>query len=498
MAVNVAEQASRVTEILGNPGQILIGGAWVEGSSGETLETLDPGSGQHLATVPLGSAADIDAAVNAAAAALEGWKRTAPLERARVLWRIADLLEEHTEELALLETLDTGKPLAHSTGYDLPSAINEFRYMSGLAARVNGQLSPLSTMPGGLFHAYTRLEPVGVVGAIVPWNFPLANAAWKIAPALACGNTIVVKPSELTPLTTLRAAKLMQEAGLPDGVLNVVTGDGVTTGAALVSHPGVNKLTFTGSTVTGRKIARVAADNMTRITLELGGKSPNVIFADADLDAAVAGAAAGAFWDSGEVCSAGSRIYVQASALDEVVHGLRKQVDAMPIGHGLEPETTIGPLISARQLERVAGYVDGGRADGVEVAFGGEAVDRDGYYYRPTALLGASPDAEVMREEIFGPVVNVVPFDDLSEVIAAANDSMYGLAAAVWTKDINKAHEFTENVQAGIVWVNTYGVVDPALPWGGFKKSGWGRENGDQALHEFTEPKAVCMQVGTL
>src|SRR4051812_6387617 len=498
MAVNVAEQANRVTEILGHPGQILIGGAWVEGSSGETLETLDPGSGQRLATVPLGSAADIDAAVNAAAAALDSWKRTAPLERARILFRIADLLEEHIEELAILETLDTGKPIGHSTGYDLPSAINEFRYMSGLASRVNGHASPLATMPGGLFHSYTRREPVGVVGAIVPWNFPLANAAWKIAPALACGNTVVVKPSEQTPLTTLRAAELMEEAGLPAGVLNVVTGDGKTTGAALARHPGVNKLTFTGSTATGREIARAAAENMTRVSLELGGKSPNVIFADADLEAAVAGAAAGAFWDSGEVCSAGSRVYVEASALDQVLDGLRQQAEAMPIGHGLEPDTAIGPLISAGHLARVSGYVDSGRADGIEIAFGGEAVEGDGFFYRPTALVGAPPDAKVMREEIFGPVVNVVPFNDMSDVIRAANDTVYGLAAGVWTRDLAKAHEFTENVEAGVVWVNAYGVVDPTMPWGGFKKSGWGRENGEQALHEFTEAKAVCMQVRTL
>ena len=496
MVSNVAERAPGVTDILGHPGQMLIGGDWVGGSSGETLETLDPGSGQPLARVPLGSAADVGAAVEAAALALEGWKRTAPLERARLLWRVADLLEEHADELALLETLDTGKPLGHSRDYDLPSAINEFRFMSGLATRVIGQVSPMATMPSGRFHAYTPLEPVGVVAAIVPWNFPLAGAAWKIAPALACGNTVVVKPSEQTPLSTLRAAELIQEAGLPDGVVNVVTGDGQTTGSALARHPGVNKLTFTGSTVTGREIARSAADNMTRVALELGGKSPNVIFADADLDAAIAGAAAGAFWDSGEVCSAGSRLYVESSALDQVVEGLRKEAEAMPIGHGLEPDTAIGPLISAQHLDRVAAYVNGGRGDGVEVAFGGEIVARDGYFYRPTALLGASAETKVMREEIFGPVVSVVPFDDMSSVIAAANDSTYGLAAAVWTSDIGKAHEFTEKVQAGIVWVNTYGVVDPTMPWGGCKKSGWGRENGEQVLHEFTEAKAVCMQVG--
>ncbi|WP_345568197.1 aldehyde dehydrogenase family protein [Streptomyces plumbiresistens] len=497
MTVDVAEQAGRVTSILGHPGKMLIGGEWVAASTGETLVTSDPGTGRVLADVPLGSAEDVDRAVREARQAFATWRRTAPLERAAILWRIADLLEKHADELALLETLDTGKPLSHSRGYDLTSAINEFRYMSGLAARVNGQLSPLSTMPGGVFHSYTRLEPLGVIGAIVPWNFPLANAAWKIAPALACGNTVVVKPSEETPLTTLRAAELMLEAGLPAGAVSVVTGDG-STGRALVRHPDVNKITFTGSTSTGQEIARVAAENMTRVSLELGGKSPNVIFADADIEAAILGAVAGGFWDSGEVCSAGSRLYVERPVLDRVLEGLRKTTEAMPIGHGLEPDTAIGPLISARHLGRVAGYVDEGRAEGIEVAFGGETLEREGHFYRPTALLGATPESKVLNEEIFGPVLTVVPFDDTAEVIAAANASTYGLAAGVWTSDIAKAHHFTENVEAGVVWVNTYGVVDPALPWGGLKKSGWGRENGEQALHEFTEAKAVCMQVGSL
>jgi acyl-CoA reductase-like NAD-dependent aldehyde dehydrogenase len=497
MMVDVAEQVGRVTSILGHPGKMLIGGEWVAATTGDTLTTSDPGSGRLLAEVPLGGADDVDRAVAQARHAFTAWRRTAPLERAAILWRIADLLEQHADELAFLETLDTGKPLSHSRVYDLNSAINEFRYMSGLAARINGQLSPLSTMPGGVFHSFTRLEPLGVIGAIIPWNFPLANAAWKIAPALACGNTVVVKPSEETPLTTLRAAELMLKAGLPAGVLNVVTGDG-STGAALVRHPGVNKITFTGSTSTGQEIARVAAENMTRVSLELGGKSPNVIFADADIEAAVLGAVAGGFWDSGEVCSAGSRLYVERPVLDRVLAGVRKAAEAMPIGHGLEPDTAIGPLISGKHLSRVAGYVDEGRKEGLEVAFGGETVEREGHFYRPTVLLGAKPESRVLTEEIFGPVVTVVPFEDAEEVIAAANASTYGLAAGVWTSDIAKAHHFADSVEAGVVWVNTYGVVDPAMPWGGLKKSGWGRENGEQALHEFTEAKAVCMQVGTL
>jgi acyl-CoA reductase-like NAD-dependent aldehyde dehydrogenase len=495
MTVDVAEQARRATSSFAHPGKFVIGGEWTGAASGATLQTFDPGSETLLAEVPLGGPDDVDRAVASAREALASWRRTAPLDRAAMLWRVSDLVEAHSDELALLETLDTGKPLEHSKNYDMKSVINQFRYMSGLAARVNGQLAPLATHPAGIFHSYVRQEPLGVIGAIIPWNFPLAGAAVKIAPALACGNTVVAKPSEETPLTLLRLAELFEEAGLPPGVLNVVTGDG-TTGQALVRHPGVNKITFTGSTAVGQEIARVAAENMTRVSLELGGKSPNVIFADADLDAAVAGAAAAIFWDSGEVCSAGSRLYVQTSALERVLDGLAKTVDAMPIGHGLDPDTAIGPLISAKHLGRVSGYVENGRRGGVEVAFGGEVVDRAGHFYRPTALLGATAESAVLTEEIFGPVVTVVPFDDADEVLAAANASHYGLAAGVWTSDIAKAHHFADNVEAGIVWVNTYGIADPALPWGGLKKSGWGRENSEQVIYEFTEAKGVCMQVG--
>jgi acyl-CoA reductase-like NAD-dependent aldehyde dehydrogenase len=491
----IVDYASRVAEILPHPGKALIGGEWLPARSGALLQTTDPGTGLGLAEVPLCGPEDVDQAVAAAREALVTWRRTAPLERAAILWRIADLLEVHADELAFLETLDTGKPLIHSRSYDLQSAINEFRYMSGLAARVGGTATPLATLPGGTFHSYTRLEPLGVIGAIIPWNFPLANAAWKIAPALACGNVVVVKPSEETPLSTLRAAELFIEAGLPRGVVSVVTGDG-STGKALVGHPGVNKITFTGSTVTGQNIARAAAENLTRVSLELGGKNPNVVFADADIDAAILGAATGGLWDSGEVCSAGSRLYVERPVLERVLEGLRATAESMPIGHGLESDSTIGPLISQKHRERVSGFVEQARGTGVEVAFGGEAVDRDGFFYKPTVLLGATPDSRVINEEIFGPVLTVVPFDGVDEAVAVANASEYGLAAGVWTSDLAKAHFFTDNVEAGIVWVNTYGVVDPALPWGGLKKSGWGRENGDQALHEFTEPKAVIMNVG--
>jgi phenylacetaldehyde dehydrogenase len=496
MALNLAQHSERVIDDFAHPGTFLIGGQWLGATSGETFATRDPGTGRTLIEVPLGGAEDIDAAVAAAKAAFAGWRATAPLERAAILWRVADLIEQNIENLAVLETLDTGKPLDHSRSYDMKSAINEFRYMSGLAARVNGQLTPLASMPSGLFHSYVRREPLGVIGAILPWNFPLANAAWKIAPALACGNTVVVKPSEETPLTTLRLGELLHQAGLPDGVVNIVTGNG-TTGSALCAHPDVAKITFTGSTATGQAIARAAVTTMTRVSLELGGKNPNVVFADADIDAAINGAAAAGYWDSGQVCSAGSRLYVQEPVMDRVLDGLRGVVDRMPIGHGLEPDVQIGPLVSATQLSRVSGYVDGSRAEGVEIAFGGAALDRDGFFYQPTALVGAGPDTAVIREEIFGPVITVVPFTDMEEVLAAANASTYGLAAGVWTSDLAKAHYFTDHVEAGVVWVNTYGVVDPAMAWGGFKQSGWGRENGEQVMYEFTEQKAVTMQVGS-
>jgi phenylacetaldehyde dehydrogenase len=347
-----------------------------------------------------------------------------------------------------------------------------------------------------MYHHYTRREPVGVVAAIVPWNFPLAGAAWKVAPALACGNTVILKPSEETPLTALRLGQLAEEAGFPPGVLNILPGDGETTGAALVRDPRVNKITFTGSTATGQFIVKAAADNLTRVTLELGGKSPHVIFADADLDAAIEYAAAGIYWDSGEVYSAGSRLFVEAPVIEQVLEGLEKQATGMPIGHGLESDTELGPLISKNHLARVTSYVESGRSEGATVAFGGEPLERDGFFYPPTVLTQTKPGMKVTDEEIFGPVVNVMPFSEVDEAISFANGTTYGLAAGVWTRDIGKANAFAASVEAGIVWVNCFGVDDPVMPWGGFKKSGWGRENGRDIVAEFTETKAVCIQVG--
>jgi phenylacetaldehyde dehydrogenase len=496
MAIDMTQQADWASKALANPGKIFVGGDWIPTASGGTLATSDPGSGTLLTEVPLGSAADIDTAVAAARAAFAGWRATAPMQRASILWRIADLIEANMEDLALLETLDTGKPLDHSLNYDMMSAINQFRYQSGLANRMSGHVQPMVSMPSGLFHSYTRLEPIGVIGAITPWNFPLANVAWKIAPAIACGNTVVVKPSEETPLTTLRLGELLVEAGLPAGVVNIVTGDG-STGTALVNHPGIDKISFTGSTATGQNIVRAAAQNMTRVSAELGGKNPNIIFADADLDAAIAGGIGAGYWDSGQVCSSSERFYVEASAVDQFVAGFTAAVKALPMGHGLEPGVQIGPLISKKHRAKVAAYIGGARAEGIEVALGGSEIEGDGAFFEPTILLGAGPDASVVREEVFGPVVSIIPFTDTDQVIAAANDTTYGLAAGIWTKDITKAHRVTEAIEAGVVWVNTYGVVDPALPWGGYKKSGWGRENAEQVLHEFTEQKAVTMQYGS-
>jgi acyl-CoA reductase-like NAD-dependent aldehyde dehydrogenase len=464
------------------------------GTDRQNLRDRRPGQRHRSRRGGKGGADDIDAAVSAARDAA-AWRQTPPMERAAVLWRTADLLEANAEDLARLETLDTGKPLDHSLDYDLRSAINQFRYQSGLANRLTGQLTALVTMSDGAFHSYTRLEPLGVVGAITPWNFPTANASWKLAPALVCGNTVVMKPSEVTPLSTLRLGELMLEAGLPEGVLNIVTGDDAT-GAALVAHPGIDKITFTGSTATGQKIVQEASHNMTRVSAELGGKNPNLIFADADIDAAVAGAVAGGFWDSGQVCSAASRFYVHSSVAAQFIEKLTVAVTALPIGHGLEPDVQIGPLVSQAHREKVAAYVDGARDEGVEVALGGKAIDGAGSFYAPTILLGAGAKSTIMRAEVFGPVVTVTPFDDTDEVIAVANDSAYGLAAGIWTRDFARAHQVTEAIDAGVVWVNTYGVVDPAFPWGGQKTSGWGRENAEQVLHEFTEQKAVTIYIG--
>jgi phenylacetaldehyde dehydrogenase len=476
--------------------RLLIDGARVDAVEGATFATLDPATGGLLARVAEARAEDVDRAVVAARRAFdEGpWRALKPAERARVLWRLGDLVAEHAEELAGLETLDNGKTYATALAVDVAGAVDLFHYMSGWVTKVEGSTIPIS-FPG-TFHTFTRREPLGVVGLIVPWNYPLGQAVWKVAPALACGNTVVLKPAEQTPLTALRLGELALEAGVPPGVLNVVPGFGATAGAALVAHPLVDKIAFTGSTQTGRAIVRGAAGNLKKVSIELGGKSPNIIFADADLPAAIAGAAAGIFFNQGEVCTAGSRLYVQESVYDEVVAGVADAARALRLGDGFDPATEVGPLISAEHRDRVQGYVDAGVQAGAELVAGGEPVAGDGWFLRPAVFADARPEMSIVREEIFGPVVAVQPFYDTDSVLEAANDTRFGLAAGVWTSDVSKGHAVAAALQSGTVWVNCYGVFDAALPFGGTKESGWGREMGHAVLDDYTETKTVCIKVG--
>ena len=486
------ELEDKVTSFIKKDRKMLINGKWVEAASGKTFPTYNPATGDVLARVAEGDREDIDRAVTAARAAFETgpWRKMTPSERGRLIWKIADLIDANREELAELEMLDNGKPLKVARAADVPLAADLFRYMAGWATKIEGNTIPIS-MPGK-YLAYTLREPVGVVGQIIPWNFPLLMAAWKLGPALAAGCCVVLKPAEQTPLSALRLGELIQEAGIPDGVVNIVSGYGETAGAALAAHPDVDKVAFTGSTEVGKLIVQAAAGNLKKVSLELGGKSPNVVFADGDVDAAIAGASMAIFFNHGQCCCAGSRLYVEKSVFDKVVEGVSEKASKIKVGPGWEKSTDMGPLVSEEQLNRVCGYLESGFSEGARAVVGGQRNGDKGYFVNPTVLVNTHENMKVVQEEIFGPVVAAIPFTDPAEVTARANDTQYGLAAGIWTKDISKAHRLAAELRAGTVWVNCYNVFDAAMPFGGYKQSGWGREMGHDALEMYTETKAVC------
>ena len=493
--------AQQTKDFIRKPGRLLIDGTWVEAASGKTFETLDPATEESLGWVAHGAAEDVDLAVAAARRCFDDersdWRRMTPSERGKVIHRIGDLIEQHADELAVLETLDNGKPLTVAKVADVALAADLFHYMSGWATKIEGNTIPISgiTSPGSEWLAYTRKEPVGVVGQIIPWNFPLLMAAWKLGPALAAGVTVVLKPAEQTPLSALRLGELMLEAGLPAGVVNIVTGFG-DAGAALAGHDGVDKVAFTGSTEVGRLIVQAAAGNLKKVTLELGGKSPQVLYKDADMDVAIPGAANGIFFNQGQCCNDGSRLYIERDVYDDVVQGISDEARKIKVGSGLDSGTQMGPLTSAEQRDKVVGYMSSGLDAGAHAPVGGGGVGDRGYFVEPTVLTDTTPDMSVVREEIFGPVVCAIPFDsELDDAVQRGNDTSFGLASGIWTRDINKAHRTAQRLRAGTVWINCYSVFDAAMPFGGYKESGWGREMGHNALENYLETKSVVTQL---
>ncbi|HEX5725869.1 MAG TPA: aldehyde dehydrogenase family protein [Longimicrobiaceae bacterium] len=490
----MSQQAETTAEV--RPGRLYIGGEWQDAASGKTFDSHNPTTGDVLAPVAEADAADVDRAVRAAREAFDrgGWATLDARKRGKVLYAIADLMEARADELARLETLDNGKPLREARAFDIEGSIECFRYYAGWADKIDGDVIPI---PGPYLN-YTRREPIGVCGQIIPWNYPLQMASWKVAPALACGNTVVLKPAEQTPLTALELARICHEAGLPPGVLNVVPGYGETAGAALVRHPDVDKIAFTGSTAVGKIIQREAAGTLKRVSLELGGKSPNIVLADADIDAAVRGAASAIFYNTGQACTAGSRLLVEEKVRDELVEKLVKRAAGMSPGDPLDPKCRMGPLVSQEQLDRVLGYIEQGKAEGAELVAGGDRAEVDGkrgYFLNPTIFDRVTPEMTIAREEIFGPVLAITTFRDLEEAVELGNRTEYGLAAAVWTRDVAKAHRVAHALRAGTVWINMYHTLDTGSPFGGYKQSGYGRELGKYALDLYTQVKSVWVSL---
>lgn len=475
--------------------QLFINNRFQDSASGKTFATVNPADESVIAQISEGDKADVDAAVDAARAAFSDgskWSKTSASRRGKYLWKVSDLITKNLDELAFLETIDCGKPISETRNIEVPVTADIFAYYAGAATKIEGETIPVS----GNFFNYTLREPLGVVGLIIPWNFPLITAARKIAVALAAGNTVVVKPSEFTPLSTLKLAELVAEAGLPEGVFNVVTGYGKTAGAALVAHPGVDGIAFTGSTTTGQDIMRVAALTMKRLSLELGGKSPNIVFADSDVDTTVKMAAAAIFYNKGEVCTAGSRLLVEESIHDEFVEKLSARAAKMAPGDPLNPDTRLGPLTSDVQLKKVMGYVESGRSEGAKLRAGGSRIGDKGYYFQPTVFDGVGTTMKIAQEEIFGPVLSTLTFRDFDDAVRLANETYYGLAAGIWTRDIKKAHTLARRIKAGTVWINTYNMYDPAMPYGGYKMSGFTRECGMEAIYEFyTQVKSVWVDL---